>query len=220
MPQLLPWLLPHLQEYIYLHTGLNWGERERAPSSEFNGDFFMLLRRRSRLGMSCAWVRVVSAYELCLRTYGVWVRTSYASVAYTRAHAQQSQWHFAEKWNCECLAKSMSAALQRRRQQQRARRASERPNGGWQEQESCGYTTHGTGTVRRGLLVPFNDLSEYETTRTLARTSLALAPTMVYIHLVLYYCVHCEHSYCHHVVYLFCYITVVCTCTCDEGPTW
>ena len=54
---------------------------------------------------------------------------------------------------------------------------------GGQAQESCGYTTHGTSTGRRGRVVPFNDSSEYETTRTLARTSLTLAPTMVYIHL-------------------------------------
>ena len=32
------------------------------PSSEFNGDFCLLLRRRSRLGTSCAWVRTVCGY--------------------------------------------------------------------------------------------------------------------------------------------------------------
>ena len=56
--------------------------------------------------------------------------------------------------------------------------------GGRQAQESCGDTTHGTSTGRRGRLVRFNDSSEYETTRTLAHTSLALAPTIVYIHQV------------------------------------
>ena len=153
-------------DYISTIYSATWGvigaSVSEPPSSEFNDDF-CLLRRRSRLGTSCVWVRTVSGYELCLGACGVRVRTSYASVAH----------------------KTMSAALQRRRQQQRARNASERSNGGWQEQESCGYTTHGTSTGRRGLLVPFNDSSEYETTRTLAHTSLALAPTMVYIHLVI-----------------------------------
>ena len=44
-----------------------------------------------------------------------------------------------------------------------------------------------TSAGRRGLLVPFNVWSEYETTRTLAHTSLALTPTMLYIHLVILY---------------------------------
>ena len=62
-----------------------------------------------------------------------------------------------------------------------ARNAASAAKGGRQAQESCGDTTRVTSIGRRGRLVLFNDSSEYETTRTLAHTSLALAPTMVYI---------------------------------------
>ena len=48
--------------------------------------------------------------------------------------------------------------------------------------------------LRRGRLVLFHDSAEYETTRTLAHTSLALAPTMVYILLVLYIIMKCSAS--------------------------
>ena len=78
MQQLLPWLLPLLQEYMYLRIGLNWGERERAPSSEFNGDFYLLLRCRSCLGTSCAWVRVVFGYVRCLGTHELCQRRVHA----------------------------------------------------------------------------------------------------------------------------------------------
>ena len=75
------------------------------------GDFCLLLRRvvttqdppgyELYMGTSCTWVRVVSGYIPGYGMSGVWVRTSYASVAcaYTRARAQHSQLQRSETVN-------------------------------------------------------------------------------------------------------------------------